>query len=161
MSHSLSLPRLVSLSSEPQHSIFLVIRRGQFVGGRSGHLALWGRRRYLGSNHSIYRRSTNHPCFLVHVSLTLSMVPFVFKLYIFLGLSWATRLASHWHSPWLALRWQHTPLSYWSHFSSMAVHSSIIYIDLSHLLLSPVFLLIFNFCPCRFKPLFAPLLLFS
>lgn len=74
-SHLPSLLRLVSLSSEPQHSVFLVIPCRSFLGGRRSHLALWDRRTYPRVKHSVYRCSTNHSCFLVHVSLALSMVP--------------------------------------------------------------------------------------
>lgn len=40
-----------------------------FIGGRIGHLAFGGRK-YLGSNHFVYRCSTNDPFFLAHASLT-------------------------------------------------------------------------------------------
>lgn len=73
-SHLPSLLCLVSLSSEPQHSVFLIISCRWFLGGRS-HLALWDRRTYPRVKHSVYRCSTNHSCFLVHVSLACSMVP--------------------------------------------------------------------------------------
>lgn len=139
----LSLLCLASLSSEPQHTVFLIILCRWFAGGKRNHPALWNRRTYIGSK-------------ILHIDVQL--ITLVFRPTSPLHFPWYL-LPSNSRPFWgfvgqtgllyiailLGRHLATTPFGDVSSFSSICILSSIIWINSSHPCWSPVFFIIFVF----------------